>query len=661
MDAGMHRSGTVLPAVLLVLAIAPFAAGAVENDGEPTSPTVTLETPDLVVGGVPFEVAARWSGTEPGLFRLEVVDEDGSDSIHDTLIRIDAHGVGRAELEVPAGRWWLRATSAADPAAASVRQAVRSVPGWWTLAPPVVAILLALVFRQVVPALLAGVWLGAAIVHGGVGVGLLRTIDAYVLGALADRDHMSILLFSLLLGGMVGVISRAGGTVGLVDVLARKATTSVRGQLTTWLLGVAIFFDDYANTLVVGNSMRPVTDRLRISREKLAYIVDSTAAPVAAIALVTTWIGAEVSYIEGALRGIGSDQDAYFVFLQSIPYNFYPILALIFGFTVAFTRRDFGPMLRAERRAATTGAVLRDGAQPLSDFDSDALRAVDGKPHRWFNAAIPVVVVVAVTLIAQWWTGRAALVAEGDPAGTAALGTLGVRGLGTVFSAGDSYAALLWASFAGCVVAIGLAVVQRILSLERALGAWVQGMKSMLLAFVVLALAWAIAAVCSDLSTAAYVAEFLSGTLDPRLLPALVFLAATGIAFGTGTSWGTMGLLIPLAVPAAVRLTQESGLDPATAHAVFLGATAAVLSGAILGDHCSPISDTTVLSSMASGCDHVDHVRTQLPYALTVGGVAVVCGYVPEALGVSPWICLLLGAAAVGVIVRFAGRPVEAG
>jgi Na+/H+ antiporter NhaC len=478
-----------------------------------------------------------------------------------------------------------------------------------------------------------------------------------VIGALADTDHMSILVFSLMLGGMVGVVSRSGGTVGLVETLARRARTSRDGQLTTWILGIAIFFDDYANTLVVGNAMRPVTDRLRVSREKLAYIVDSTAAPVAAIALITTWIGAEVSYIAGALDDIGSDLDAYVVFLQSIPYNFYPILALVFGFSIAFTRRDFGPMLRAERRALS-GQVMREGAQPLSDFDSASLRAVEGRPHRWFNAVVPVLTVIIVTMIAQWSTGRAALTASGDPQGVAGWTDLGLRGFGNVFSAGNSYHALLWASFSGCVVALGLAILQRILTLAEGLDAWTQGVKSMMFAMVILALAWSIASVCDDLSSAAFVAEFLSGTIDARLFPALVFVMSALIAFATGTSWGTMGLLIPLALPAAFRLAQETGLDASTAHGVFLGATAAVLSGAIFGDHCSPISDTTVLSSMSSGCDHVDHVRTQLPYALCVGTVAIVLGYLPEAVGLSPWWSLALGAIALILIVRFVGRPV---
>ncbi len=534
--------------------------------------------------------------------------------------------------------------------------------GWLSLAPPLLAILLALVLRQVFLALLGGVWLGAWIVEGGSFAGFflggLRTLDRYIVGALADSDHVAIILFSLMLGGMVGVMSRSGGTTGLVNSLSRRATSSARGQVVTWVLGVAVFFDDYANTLVVGNTMRPVTDRLRISREKLAYIVDSTAAPVAAIALLSTWIGYEISLIGDALSKAGSDLDPYAVFLQSIPYNFYPLLALAFGIMIAGSRRDFGPMLRAERRAQA-GQVLREGAQPLADFDSRGLLPMEGKPQRWSNAVIPLAVVINATFIGQWFTGRAAL----EEAGNAMAGTpflnLGIEGIGTVFSAGNSFHALLWAAAIGSAVAIVLATGRMILKLREALDAWTNGIKSMLPAMIVLILAWSIASVCKDLDTAGFVTSAISHRLNPNLLPGLMFMLGAVIAFATGTSWATMGILLPLAVPIAFGVTAAAGFDDSAAHQVFLATTSAVLAGAIFGDHCSPISDTTVMSSMSSGCDHVDHVRTQLPYALTVAGAALFTGYLPVAAGLPVWAGLLLGIAVLGGVVRFIGKPVE--
>jgi Na+/H+ antiporter NhaC len=535
--------------------------------------------------------------------------------------------------------------------------------GWLSLAPPLLAILLALALRQVYLALLGGVWLGAWIVSGGgingLLVGALRTFDKYIVGALADSDHVAIILFSLMLGGMVGVMSRSGGTTGLVNALSRKATTSGRGQLVTWVLGVAVFFDDYANTLVVGNTMRPITDKLKISREKLAYIVDSTAAPVAAIALLSTWIGYEISLIGDALAKSGSDLDPYAVFLQSIPYNFYPILALAFGFMIAGSRRDFGPMLKAERRARK-GELMRKGAQPLSDFDSHGLLPVEGKPHRWTNAVIPLAVVLNATFIGQWFTGRAAMAEAGHALVGTSFFKLGMEGIGTVFSEGNSFHALLWAAALGSVVAISMATGRRVLKLQESLDAWLHGIKSMLPAMIILVLAWAIASVCKDLDTAGFVTSLLSDKLNPNLLPSLMFLCGALIAFSTGTSWATMGILLPLAVPIAFGVTAAAGFGEAAAHQIFLATTSAVLAGAIFGDHCSPISDTTVLSSMSSGCDHVDHVRTQLPYALTVALAALLTGYLPVAAGLPVWAGLLLGVAVLGAVVRFVGKPVEA-
>jgi Na+/H+ antiporter NhaC len=401
-----------------------------------------------------------------------------------------------------------------------------------------------------------------------------------------------------------------------------------------------------------------VTDRLKISREKLAYIVDSTAAPVASIALVSTWIGYEVSLIADSLEEIGSSLEAYSVFLQSLPYNFYPILALVFGIAIAASGRDFGPMLRAERRARA-GKLLADRAVPLADFEGGDLAPPENQPRRWYNAGAPVIVVLLVTFAGLWYTGRISLLEDGDVAGTAPLLEIGFRGIGTVFGAGNSFHSLLWGSLAGCLAAIGLAVGQRILSFTEGLGAWIGGVKSMTMAFVILVLSWSIADVCSALDTSGFMVAALSDNVAPGLLPALVFLFASATAFATGTSWGTMGILIPLAVPTAYGLAQGAGFDSGEAHAVLLGAVSAVLAGAIFGDHCSPISDTTVLSSMASGCDHVDHVRTQLPYALVVAGVAMLLGYLPAGFGVSPFICLLVGAAALAVTVRWVAHPVS--
>ncbi len=248
------------------------------------------------------------------------------------------------------------------------------MPGWVSILPPLLAIGLALLFRHVLVALFLGVWLGALLLADLSPImSFARLLDTHLVGAMADRGHASILLFSLLLGGMLGLMTQSGGAKGLAAWASTDTRSRRRGQLTTWFLGLLVFFDDYANSLLVGASMRPVTDRLRISREKLAFIVDATAAPVASLALISSWIGVEVGYIADQFAHLGIERDAYLTFIETIPFRFYPILMLLFVFWVSFRGRDFGPMRRAEERSLVQGLVSRPGAQPASDFHDEAV------------------------------------------------------------------------------------------------------------------------------------------------------------------------------------------------------------------------------------------------------------------------------------------------
>ncbi len=530
------------------------------------------------------------------------------------------------------------------------------LPGWTSLLPPLVAILMALLVREVVTSLFVGVWLGA-LLYAGLDpfAAFLRTMDRFVVPALADPDHASIIVFSFLLGGMVGVMSRSGGTRGIVEAVRPIATTPRRAQLATYLAGLAIFFDDYANTLIVGNTMRPITDRMKVSREKLAYIVDSTAAPVAAIVFVSTWVGFEISLIGDGLAAaaaqLGDDPGAaatlleanpFTVFIHSIPYLFYPLLALLMVGLIVLLQRDFGPMLKAEQRASRGEGLYRQGAMLLADTGSELLEPDPDIPHRWWNAAVPVLTVVLVVLGGLWFEGRANLGRPGSP--------------WEVLGEADPFHALLWGSLAGCLVAILLAAGQRVLKVEEAVQALVGGMRAMLLAGLILVLAWSLSEVTEVLGTATYLAGILEGTLRPELLPVLVFLTAASISFATGTSWGTMAILVPLVIPLSVALGGAAGFDGGTHYTILLGAISSVLAGSIFGDHCSPISDTTVMSSMASACDHVDHVRTQLPYALTVALVGMVVGDVPTSFGMPPWISYVLGGTILFLLLRFVGK-----
>jgi len=542
---------------------------------------------------------------------------------------------------------WLKTTTVLIAllfAMALLPSAGAAVSSWWSLLPPLVAIVLALVYRDVLLALFMGVWVGTTMVAGGnPGAGFLRLIDTNVRDALIEPDHVSIIIFSMLLGGMVGVMSRSGGTVGVVRALEPLATTPRRAQIVTWVMGVLIFFDDYSNTLIVGNTMRPVTDRHRVSREKLAFLVDSTAAPVACVALVSTWIGYQVSLVGDALVKTGSELNPFSIFIASIPFAFYPIFALITTLAVAVSGRDWGPMLSAERRARG-GEIMAASAQPLADYESSELAPEEDAPCRWWNAAVPVVIVIFAPLYGLFYTGRASLRLAGDAS----------RSMSRIIVASDPFTVLLWASLLGLTAAILLAVGQGILNIRQALAATVSGFKSMFMAFVVLTLAWSLGQVCTDLETAGFLKSAVGSGLPINFLPVAVFLVAAMVSFATGTSWGTMAILTPLAVPLALDATPDGS------H-VLAATVAAILGGSVFGDHCSPISDTTILSSMASGCDHVDHVRTQLPYALFAAAVAIVVGYLPVALTDAPvWIFLAIGAAAIVIFMRVVGRPVDA-
>lgn len=532
------------------------------------------------------------------------------------------------------------------PTAAFAAEAANHA-GWVSVLPPVIAIGLALLLRQVIPALFVGIWIGAWALAGfsfsGIGTATLRTVDTYILEALSEPDHASVMLFTLLVGGMVGIISRNGGMLGIVERIVVFASSARRAMISTVGLGLAIFFDDYANTLVVGNTMRPITDRMKISREKLAYLVDSTAAPIACIALVTTWVGYEVGLIRDAIAGIeGLELNAYMVFLNSIAYSFYPLLALVLVFSVVLTGRDIGPMHAAETRARDQGQV----APPTSAtaLTTNDMKEVDPKadiPRRAINAVLPILTLIAGVVGGMFATG------EGE-------------NLREIVGSADPYKALIWGSLLGSLMGVALSVGQRILTLGECVSAWFSGARSMLYAVLILVLAWGLSGVTDQLGTAPYLVSLVGDHLHPGLMPALVFVLAAATAFATGSSWGTMGILLPLMVPLAWALMVANGMSGDLDNLPILYATvAAVMGGAVWGDHCSPISDTTILSSMASQCDHIEHVRTQLPYALLAGGAALFLGAIPAGFGVPWWVCLPVAAVLLIVVLRVLGRTVK--
>jgi Na+/H+ antiporter NhaC len=636
---------------LCVLALAP-AARAAQRSGD-----LEIAAPKAVLTHVAFDLRFTVPTDQPGATSWSVVRADGE-------LLISGEALPGDEIEVN-GLMIERGSQLPLRVRVGDRTAefdALVLPGWFSILPPLLAIALALITHEVVVSLFAGIWLGAFFVVGlNPLAATLRAIDTFIAPALGDPDHAAIVIFSVMLGGMVGLMGRSGGTHGIVEAVKPLATTRRRGQLATYLAGLFIFFDDYANTLIVGNTLRPITDRLRISREKLSYLVDSTAAPVAAIVFVSTWAGYEISLIADGLGAAAANVAAsdpalalalegaspFTVFLHSIPYLFYPILALCMVFLIAWTQRDFGPMLHAERRSATGGGLYRPGAMLMVDTSAETMQPKEDEPHRWYNAAIPVVSVVLVVLLGLYVDGRMSLDGPGS--------------LTEVLGAANAFNALLWGSLAGVLVAFILVTAQRILKMQEAIEAWAGGLRAMVLAIVILVLAWSLGAATQAIGTAHYVSHILETAGFPmHLLPVSVFAAAAVISFATGTSWATMAILLPLVIPLAVNLGGGIGFTGEVHYTVLLGTISSVLAGAIFGDHCSPISDTTVLSSMASASDHVDHVRTQLPYALLVAVVGMLVGDIPTAYGM-PWlISYPAGIVLLFLVLRFFGGVVEA-
>ncbi|MFQ5807106.1 MAG: Na+/H+ antiporter NhaC family protein [Phycisphaerae bacterium] len=565
-----------------------------------------------------------------------------------------------------------------QPAASQTAAAEAAPPspdefyGAWVLVPPLVTIVLAIALRQVIPALTIGVLIAAYMMMpcltpaeaygGGVVGGFRLAVEKYLLGALASinpktgeikYDHLKIIVFTFLIGGMVGVVAANGGTRAAVERISRWASTRARAQLATWFAGLIVFFDDYANAMIVGPAMRPMTDRLRISRAKLAYIVDSTAAPVSSVALIGTWVGAEIGYIKDGLDNVRAAGAApafldsvtpYGAFLWSLPYRFYAILAVVMVFLVGLLGRDFGPMKTAER----------DVPPPTDLNEADptgADRPSSGRP--WY-AVVPVGVLVFFTM--------ALLVVTGWPAG--GLATLEIdadmpRWLGQaveVLRHADAQNSILYGALAALVVAMAISLGTRALTLAKSVEAATDVMARMFPTVIVLVLAWTLSSAMGDLRLGAVAVRLLSEHgFDVIWLPLLIFVSSCVVSFATGTSWGTMGILCPATVTISAGLLGEMPVDEALP--VFYAAVGAVLAGSVFGDHCSPISDTTVLSSLASECSLEQHVWTQIPYAVTVALVSSLCGDVLCRYWDQPWwVGLLVGTIALVLVVLVAGR-----
>jgi len=494
--------------------------------------------------------------------------------------------------------------------------------GAWTLLPPLVAIVLCFITRRVLVSLFLGILTGGIVLNGGnVFAGLVYALEQMVT-SIADPTNTRLLLFNLMMGAGIAFIWRLGGSRALTQWARRKIRSRRAAGVGAWLLGILIFFNDYVNAAIVGNVFRNITEKHRISTEKLSYVLDSTAAPVATF-FISDWIAFQIGMVATGISIAGfTGISAFEGYLYSIPYNLYSILAVLFVGLIVISGRDYGPMLKAEHRAVTEGKIVADGATPMMNVEDELGEPRPVVPRLW-TFLLPLAALVGVTLFGFWWTGR------------------GGHDITEILGQSEPDKALLWGAFAMCAVGMLEALGRRIMTLKETMETLLDGMKLMLLACGILVLAWSLGGVTGDMKLADYIVSVIGGRIPFGIVPLLIFLTGMFISFSTGTAWGTMTILTPVAIPLTYQLTG----DPYTA-VIMAGV---VFSGAIFGDHCSPISDTTVLASIFSGADHMAHVATQVPYAVTTAAVAglmyVLFGFfgLPPLAAIPAGLVLLLG------------------
>lgn len=533
--------------------------------------------------------------------------------------------------------------------------------GWLTLVPPLIAITLAFITKEVVLSLVIGILSGTLILSfnssnilGGILQGFLELVNRFI-SAMSDPWNAGVIMQCLAIGGMIALITKMGGTKAVAEALAKRAKSPVSAQIITWLLGILVFFDDYANSLIVGPIMRPVADKMRISREKLSFIVDATAAPITGLAIISTWVGLELSLIKsGYEEHLGQSVDAFGMFVETIPFRFYNIFILAFIVISAVMMRDFGSMYKAELRARTTGKVLRDGATPMVSQEDESFNPKDESKISIWTAIIPIGVLIFGALAGFYYNGYNAIMGSEEAALIELLqnSPATFSAIRETFGSADASVVLFQSALLASIVAAIMAVAKRILTVKEAIDTWVDGVKSLVITGVILVLAWSLGSVVKEVGTAYFLQNALGDTLPAILLPSLVFIMGAIISFATGTSFGTMTILMPLVIPLAYAINPD--------HNFMIVSISAVLTGAIFGDHCSPISDTTILSSMGTSCDHMDHTKTQITYALTVGAIAVVFGYIPAAAGVPVWLLLPLGLVVMYLVLRVFGKKLPA-
>ena len=477
----------------------------------------------------------------------------------------------------------------------------------WALLPPLVAIILALITKEVYSSLFVGIVVGALLYSGFKFEGTVTQIfEGGIIKVLSDSYNVGILIFLVILGSVVCMMNKAGGSAAFGRWASKKIHTRVGAELAAIILGILIFIDDYFNCLTVGSVMRPVTDRHHVSRAKFAYLIDATAAPVCIIAPISSWAAAVSGFVEG--------QDGLAIFVRTIPYNFYAILTIVMMVGMVLMKTEFGAM-RTHEINALNGDLYTTSARPYENATDDETPNPRGKV---IDLVIPIVVLVICCVISMIYTG-------GFFSGTDFV---------TAFSQSDASTGLAMGSAFGLVLAIIFYMIRRVINFRDCMACIPEGFKAMVPAIMILTFAWTLKAMTDSLGAAVFVEEAMrsvAGGIEV-ILPAIIFLVGCGLAFATGTSWGTFGILIPIVVAVFEKSSPE----------MMIISMSACMAGAVCGDHCSPISDTTIMASAGAQCDHVTHVSTQLPYAILAAAVSfvtyIVAGFVKTA-----WIALPVG------------------
>ncbi len=481
--------------------------------------------------------------------------------------------------------------------------------GILSILPPIIAIFLAIKTRQVYFSLIFGIWIGWVIINGwNLFDGSIAAIEGIV-GVFKSAGNTRTIIFSCLVGSLITLIQKSGGVEGFINSInkvlqnieeRKKGKSRTIIQIYAWLTGILIFVETNISVLTVGSIFRPIFDKKLIPREKLAYIVDSSSAPVCVLVPFNAWGAYLIGLI--AAQSIGNP---FNVLINSIAYNFYPILAVIFVFIVIKTNFNFGPMKSAEKRAAETGQVIADDSTPMISDEITTLESKEGIQRKAINMIVPILIMVISMPVFLVFTGWS----------VSSINTFDtfIQKLSTAISNGSGSSAVLYAVILATTTASVIYFAQKLFVLKEISTLWLKGISGLMPLAFLMVLAFAIGDVCNELSTGVFIADVSKGLLSPGFVPMILFLISCFIAFSTGTSWGTFAIMISIGVPLSQALDANLYMS-----------IAAILGGGVFGDHCSPISDTTIVSSMASACDHIDHVKTQLPYALLVGGITTI-------------------------------------